>query len=320
VVRVAVAGGFGVGMTMVAPRFPGPGETLGGATFALGPGGKGSNQAVAARRLGAEVSLFTAVGSDPFAAIGRELWDREGVDTGAVKVVDAPTMVGTIIVDSTGENRIIVASGALDVLTPDDVSRFASSVRTADMCVVSLEIPVPVAVAVLRLARALGVTTLLDPAPATVLPVEVWAAVDVLTPNRVEAAMLVGCDANAPPEELADRLREVFSGVLALTLGGNGVLVDDGRDRRVVPSPKPSRVVDTTGAGDAFAGALAVAWAEGRPLCEAVRVAAAAGAHAVGIAEVVPSLPSRADLDIDALVAASVGDEAGAAASEGVRS
>ncbi|MEV6815875.1 ribokinase [Micromonospora sp. NPDC051296] len=296
--KIAVVGSYGAGLTMRVPRAPVAGETLSGGRFASGHGGKGSNQAVAAARLGAEVSFLTAVGRDQFGDAARRLWAEEGIDTGAVRTADAATMVGFILVDDDGENRIAIAPGALDELTTADVDRFADRIAEADLTVVSLEIPLPVALAALRTAHERGVRTLLNPAPAVALPDEAWEWIDVLTPNASEARVLTGLDpdGSTSAEEIVDLLRARYAGTVVLTLGAEGALVDRaGRQTRVAPVTVP-RVVDTTGAGDAFTGALAVALTRGDELTEAVRYAAAAGAHAVGVAEVIPALPGPDDV------------------------
>ena len=152
------------------------------------------------------------------------------------------------------------------------------------------------AVEALRVARAGGVPTLLDPAPAAPLPDEAWTLLDHLTPNLGEAAQLVGASSDASPHELADALRIRTSATIVLTLGGDGVLVDDGIERTHIPVVQSAEVVDTTGAGDAFTAAYAVAIVEGAPPEQAARFGAAAGAHAVTTAEVVPSLAYRSEL------------------------
>ncbi|MEW2378060.1 ribokinase [Micromonospora sp. NPDC047812] len=296
--KIAVVGSYGAGLTMQVPRVPVAGETLSGGTFASGHGGKGSNQAVAAARLGAEVSFLTAVGPDQFGAAARRLWAEEGIDASGVRTADAATMVGIILVDDEGENRIAIAPGALDKLTLADVDGFTDRIAAADLVVVSLEIPLPVAVAALRTAHERGVRTLLNPAPAVALPDEAWEWIDVLTPNASEARVLTGRDPDgtASGDELVDLLRTRYAGTVVLTLGAEGALVDsDGQRSWVAPVTVP-RVVDTTGAGDAFTGALAVALVRGDDLTEAVRFAAAAGAHTVGIAEVIPALPRPDDI------------------------
>lgn len=294
--RLAVVGSYGVGMTMTVPRMPAEGETLFGHELSLGPGGKGSNQAIGAARLGAEVAFMTAVGPDAFGEEALVLWAEEGVDANTVKRATEATMTGFILVEPNGNNRICIASGALATFVPADLDPFAAVIAEADLLVTGLEIPVDTAVGALRLARAAGITTLLDPAPAARLPAEAWQLVDHLTPNRGEAAHLLDLPVDTPPDELLSGLRARTDAVLVLTLGGDGLLVDDGQQRDHVPPHQVIEVVDTTGAGDAFSAAYAVAIAEGATPLQAARYGAAAGAHAVGIAEVVPSLARRGDL------------------------
>lgn len=335
--RIAVVGSYGVGLTMRVNRLPAVGETLSEGVFSTGHGGKGSNQAVAAARLGAEVSLLTAVGADQFGMVACEFWQEEGVQA-TVLSTGAATMVGVILVEPSGENRIVIAPGALADLTPADVDAFEGEIAAADILVTGFEIPVAAARRALQLARRHGVRTLLNPAPAVPLDAELWELVDVLTPNQSEAAVLVGqgdprlrgddggargddgeargddavrgdgargdggvlADGGVPldtPEACADAIRAHFGGITVITLGGRGCLLDtpDGT-RRPVPAVPPRQVVDTTGAGDAFTGALAVALARGDELADAVQYATAAGAHAVTIAEVIPSLPHPSDI------------------------
>lgn len=279
---------------------PVAGETIAGGIFSSGHGGKGSNQAVGAARLGAEVSFLTAVGDDAMGRDAHGLWFDEGVDAGAVVTVPgAATMVGIILVEPSGENRIVIATGALDHLTSVHVDAFAPSLAAADVAVTQMEIPLPTALAALRIAHESGTRTLLNPAPAQALPDDAWSTIDILTPNRTEAAILLGRDpaTNEAPEALAAELRSRGVGTVVLTLGGDGALVCDDEGVTVVPAVRAPFVVDTTGAGDAFTAALGVALAEGRPVREAARFAAAGGAHAVTIAEVIPSLARRADLE-----------------------
>jgi ribokinase len=298
-VKVAVVGSYGVGMTMRLPRLPVAGETLLGGTYSSGHGGKGSNQAVAAARLGAEVAFLTAVGDDTLGTAARDLWAAEGVDaSGTVTVPDAATMVGMILVEPSGENRIVIAAGALDHLDRAHVEAFGPQLAAADIAVVSLEIPLETALTAIRAARDAGTCTLLNPAPAQALPEDAWERIDVLTPNRTEAAILLGHDPDADesPESLAAQLHAKGVGTVVLTLGGDGALVHDADGSRLVPAASPTAVVDTTGAGDAFTAALAVELAAGASTDAAVRFAALAGAHAVSIHEVIPALPRRADL------------------------
>ena len=277
---VAVVGSYGVGLTFEVERVPAAGETVVGRRFRTDHGGKGSNQAVGAARLGARVALLTAIGEDAFGAEARRMWAEEGVEADAVVAVPLPTMAGAILVEGGGENRIVIAPGALAALTPDHVERFAGRIATADVCLVQLEIPVEAAWRALQIARRGGVRTVLNPAPAPAqpLPRELLALVDYLTPNETEAAALGDAAAAA--------------GTIILTLGREGALLGDER----VPA-LPTRAVDTTGAGDAFNAAFAVALAERRPELDAVRFGCAAGAHMVEHPGVLPGLPRREELE-----------------------
>ena len=270
--KVAVVGSYGVGLTVELDRVPEAGETVVGRTFRTDHGGKGSNQAVGAARLGAEVDLLTAVGDDAFGHAALELWREEGVRAEAV-VAPAATMCAPILVEPSGENRIVIVPGALEHLGPAHVDAFSGRIAAADVCVVQLEIPVWTALYALRVARAAGVRTILNPAPAPPEPIE--ATCDYVTPNETEVAAVGGVDAT-----------------LVLTLGAQGARLGG----ELVPA-FAAEVVDTTGAGDAFTAAFAVALAEGLPDLEAVRWGCAAGAHMVEHAGVVPGLPTRAELE-----------------------
>jgi ribokinase len=297
-VRIAVVGSYGVGMTMYMERMPAEGETLIGRSFAQGPGGKGSNQAIAARRLGAQVTLCSIVGPDELGAEARRLWTAEGIGIDGVQTGTEATMVGFILVDGSGSNRIVIAPGALGQLRAEHVQAVAADIEAADVVLVGLEIPVAPAAEALRLAAAAGVVSVLNPAPATRLAPELLLSVGHITPNRTEAAVLTGLDPSAPAERLLVALRALApSAVIALTLGEEGVLVDDGSERTAIPAVAVADVLDTAGAGDAFSAAYAVAIAEGKGPVEAARFGAIAGAFAVTRREVVPGLGTRAELD-----------------------
>lgn len=294
--RVAVAGGYGVGLTMQIPRFPQPGETVTDGVLSSGHGGKGSNQAVGAARLGAEVSLLTAVGQDAAGEDAVAMWAVERVDAGAVIRTAAATMTGFIMLDGAGENSIAIAPGALDQLHGEHAEHFRSRIAEADIVLVSLEIPLAVAVRVLEIAGEEGVATILNPAPAPgPLPASVWRHVTYVTPNRTEALTLLGAEAGMP-SDLATELQALSGCVVILTLGADGAIVAS-PDGQVAIDPVPAAaVVDTTGAGDAFNAALAVALADGAEPSVAAAWAARAGSHAVAHAGVLPGLPTRADL------------------------
>jgi ribokinase len=296
--RISVVGSYGVGMTMYMQRMPLEGETTVGRSFAQGPGGKGSNQAIAARRLGADVTLCSIVGPDALGAEARRLWTAEGIAIDGVRTGTAPTMVGFILVEEDGANRIIIAPGALDELRADDVRACSAELEAADVVLVSLEIPLVAAAEALRIAHAAGVVTVLNPAPAATLSAGLLAHVRHITPNRTEAAALTALDPSSSADALVDAVRALApDAVIVLTLGEDGVLVDDGNTRRSVPAMRAPDVVDTAGAGDAFSAAYAVAIASGDDPLAAARLGVTAGAFAVTRREVVPGLATRAELD-----------------------
>jgi ribokinase len=270
--RVAVVGSYGVGLTVELDRVPDAGETIVGRTFRTDHGGKGSNQSIGAARLGAEVDFLTAVGDDAFGHAAIALWQEEGVRAEAI-LAPAATMIAPILVEPSGENRIVVVPGALEHLTAAHVDSFSDRIAGADVCVVQLEIPVWTALYALEVATAAGVRAILNPAPAPAEPIA--PRCDYVTPNETEAAAVRDCDAT-----------------LVLTLG------DEGAELRGERIPAFSaNVVDTTGAGDAFTAAFAVALAEGKDEREAVRWGCAAGAHMVEHHGVVPGLPTRDQLE-----------------------
>ena len=299
--RIATVGGYGVGLTFLTERMPVAGETVVGRSFRTSHGGKASNQAIAAARLGAVVALLTAVGDDAYGRAARELWVAESVDATAVRATDAPTMVGAVLVEASGENRILIVPGALDELEVDDVDRFEPSIAAADVLLVSLEIPHPVAERACALGRSLGRTVVLNPAPAAGLSSTLLGTVDCLVPNRQEAAHLTGLARDAAAERMLHGLTDLTPGVVVLTLGQDGALVG----RREVPPthlPAPVRtVVETTGAGDAFNGAFAVALALGADPVDAAAYGVLAGSHAVMSADAVPSFPRRSDIGLPVL-------------------
>lgn len=297
--KIAVVGSYGVGMTMRLEKFPVPGETLAGGQFSAGPGGKGSNQAIGAARLGAEVSLLTAIGDDAYAEEALELWRREGVDASGVVIGARPTMVGFILVDPSGENRIVIAPGALDELSVDHVEDFRSTIARSEMVVISMEIPMVAVVAALRIAREEKTPSILNPAPASSLPSEAWELIDYLTPNQTEGQILMGLESSPhlSDAEIVTALKDRTNGTVLLTRGSEGSLLGVGSSLTSIPSFPPREVKDSTGAGDAFTAALAVGLCEGRPIESAAIFASAAGSHAVTVRGVIDALPMRSDID-----------------------
>jgi ribokinase len=299
--RITVVGSFAVGMTLRAPRFPVAGETLIAGDFDMGPGGKGSNQAVGAARLGVESHFVGMIGNDTFGDMAVELYEEEGVHTEFLRRTPARnTGVGFITLNAVGDNHIVLDPGANELLSPEDVDAAESLIASSDVVLTVLEIPPGTAARAMELARRHGVAALLNPAPAAPLPGEMLAQVDVLTPNSGELRVLLGLDPEDPTStlELARQVQARGARNIVATLGSRGALIlhENGEVERV--EGVSVEVTDTTGAGDAFSCALAVSLAGGRSLSEAVRFATVAGALACTRLGVIPALPYRRDVEM----------------------
>jgi ribokinase len=295
--RISVVGSYGVGLTFGLSQVPAAGETVACRYFRREHGGKGSNQAVAAARLGADVRLCTALGDDAFAEGARRLWADEGINARAVICPGESTMIGAILVESDGENRIVIAPGALARFVPEHLD--ASDVAASAVLLVQLEIPVLTAMRALELGAAEGALTILNPAPVSsdALNVKLLAAADVLTPNLKEAQALLGGEL-ADPSAAASHLAEAANAAVVLTAGALGAYVASRGVVTHVPSEAVGEVVDTTGAGDAFTGALGVALAEGADMVEAARFASLAAARCICVNGVIRGLPRREELEL----------------------
>jgi ribokinase len=287
--RVIVVGSVNTDLVVVAERLPAPGETVSGGRFSRHGGGKGANAAVAAARLGAAVTMVGAVGRDAFGDEALALLEREGIDTTGVTRVGAPTGVALIAVDARGENQIAVASGANAEVEADAVER---AVRAAGPGVVLTNHEVPLAARLAAARAALG-PVVLNPAPAAEVPDELLALGPILTPNAGEAAELTG---ERDPEAAARALAARTRAPAIVTLGARGVLVLDGGAAERLPAPAVTPV-DTTGAGDAFNGALAVALAQGRELRAAAAFAIAAAALSTRAEGAREGMPRRDEVD-----------------------
>jgi ribokinase len=277
--RVIVVGSVNVDLVVRSSRLPASGETVTGGTFEQHPGGKGGNQAVAASRLGGAVRFLGAVGADSFGLEAQAALVEAGVDTsGLITDPRAATGIALILVDAGGENVISVASGANAAFAPAALERELDGLGSlaGDVVLVSNELASATASAALRGARAAGARTIFNPAPAVGIDLAWLEFVDILTPNRGELAALAGSEAAGADLAVAARALPVREAVI-VTLGRDGALVVP-RDAEPWSLPAiAAEVIDTTGAGDAFNGALAAALAEGRPLNEAVRRAVVAG-------------------------------------------
>ncbi len=293
--RITVVGSFAVGLTLRAPKLPIFGETMLGSDFDMGPGGKGSNQAVGTARLGAQSALVAVIGTDKLAGIATDLYEEEGVDSRHVQATgERATGVGVIILNDRGENFIILDMGANELLDAAAVDRAEDRIAESDVVMSVLEIPLEAAARAMALGRRHGRRTILNPAPARPVPDAVFANVDYLTPNESELRILLGLSADDPrsSRELAQELRRRGVRNVVVTLGRHGALVLTDDLDLTIPAV-PVTVSDTTGAGDAFNSGFAVALAEGRDIVEAARYGVVCGGLACTRLGVIPSLPGR---------------------------
>jgi ribokinase len=292
--RVLVVGSANVDFTMALTRLPAPGETVTNGTLLVNHGGKGANQAVAARRLGADVRLIGCVGNDASGRAVRAALAAEGIDTAAVATTDAAaTGTALILVDRDGRNQIAVAPGANRALTVEHVRARADDFAWAEIVLASCEVPLETVRCALELARRCGIPTMLNPAPVPDVGIEFLDLVDYLTPNAGEATRLSGV---AGEEAAAAALRARGARGVLVTLGERGVLACGDERPRHVPAFRVD-AVDTTAAGDAFNGALAVALTERRELLAALRFASAAAAIACTRRGAQTSLPMREEAE-----------------------
>lgn len=295
---VTVVGSYAVGMTLRTDRIPVAGETRHGSDFDQGPGGKGSNQAIQAARIGADVELITALGRDRFGEEALALYAAEGVGTTHTLRTDRSTGVGFIIVDGDGQNVIVIDMGANHELRPAHVEAAHERIARSDVVLTQLEVPVDVALAAVRLGREAGIRTVLNPAPARAIPIADLAGIDIVTPNHGELRIMLGRGPDDPTDsrDLCAELLRMGVRTIVLTQGENGALIVRADGSQHVPAFGVD-VVDTTGAGDAFSGTLAASLAAGLALESAVLRAVHAGALACTRLGVVPSLPTRSELE-----------------------
>lgn len=297
--KVTVVGSFNTDLVSRTPRMPIPGETILGGPFHMGPGGKGANQAVAAARLGAETAMVVKLGQDAFGDLAEANMIKEGIRPDFIfRTDESHTGAALIILDAQGENMIVVAAGANTLLGPDDVDSAEEAITGADVLLVQLEIPIETVQRAIKLAHDAGVTVLLNPAPGREISPALLAMCDVVTPNETETQIITGMPVRERNEAEAAARQLLKQGVTAvvITLGAEGALVVTADRIEHVPGQKVD-VVDTTGAGDAFSGALAVALAEGMELAEAVAFSNAAAALQVTKIGTAPAMPYRKDVD-----------------------
>ncbi len=293
---ILVVGSLNADLVVRAPHFPSPGETISGEDLAIIPGGKGANQAVAAARQEAQVSMLGRVGSDSFGPTLTDNLQQNHVDTTYVLTDSSATGTAIIVVDANGQNSIVLSPGANGKVAPADVDAFPF--RDVDMLLLQFEIPLETVIHATSLARQNGLRVILNPAPARPIPNSLLADVDILVPNESELQLLSGqpvTDTDSA-KSAAQALLEKGVKTVIVTLGANGALLVTDEKTTHVPTFKVE-VVDTTAAGDAFIGGLAAALLKGKPLEEAVRYGNASGALAATKFGAQPSLPSRDEVE-----------------------
>ena len=299
--EIIILGVFVADAAYRTAKMPVTGQTLLGTGFQLGPGGKGSNQSVAAAKAGGDVGFLSRIGADTFGQMGRDVWDAAGVVPMVIEDAERPTgSAGIFIEEATGKNAIVIAPGAAGAISAADVEARAAEIAAARVAMTQLEQPMEAALRFLELASEAGVTTILNPAPAADLPNGMLALCDYVTPNETEAEELTGCKVTGPEDALEAAKALLALGVrkgALITLGENGSLYWDGAEAIHTAPMNAGRAVDTTGAGDAFNGGFACALAEGLAVRDALRFATATAALSVTKHGTAASMPARAEIE-----------------------
>ncbi|CDY76237.1 Ribokinase [Caballeronia glathei] len=297
---VVILGIYVTDLAFRAERMPLIGETVAGSAFAMGPGGKGSNQAVAAARAGADVVFCTRIGADAFGEIAQSTWAAEGITSRATVLEGVSTGAAHIYVDErTGGNAIIVAAGAAGTLGAADVDAIEADIARAAVFVTQLEQPVPAARRGLELARRHGVTTVFNPAPALPFEDDIYPLCDYITPNETEATALTGIAIASVDDarRAADVLLAKGARAVIVTLGEAGALLHTPDESVLVPAFDCGRVIETAGAGDGFTGGFAAALARGERPLDAVRFGCALASLSVTRAGTAPSMPTLEEIN-----------------------
>lgn len=296
--KIFVVGSYVEGLTIRVPRQPVLGENLVGDSFDMGPGGKGTNQAIAIARLGGDVELLACIGDDVFGEMALKLYAREGVSVSAIHTIpDMYSGVGFVNVVPSGENWITVDMGANMRMTVEHLHACNDAILSSAVIVSQFEVPEAVVMEAMKIGKQNGITTLLNPAPARVTNPALFAYVDVLTPNATEARILLGLEPDDPTplEGLAEKLLVLGVKTVVVTLGKDGAMVVTGDAVSRVPSV-PIQAVDVTGAGDSFNAMLAIGLSQGMSIEDAVADAVIAGAYTATHVGVINGLPTRAQL------------------------
>ncbi len=298
--KIVVFGSFVVDLTSRSQGLPVPGQTILGGSFKMGAGGKGSNQAVAAHRAGADVTLVTKIGRDVFGKVALDFYKGEGMTTEYVLEDESrETGVALIMVDEvSAQNEIVVVSGACGNITPEDVEKCRPLIESASILLLQHEVNFDAQRRVIEIAHAAGVKIVLNPAPAVQVPEEILKKIDTVTPNETEAQAITGVEVKS--KEDAERAARVFldKGVknVVITMGSMGAFATDGEKSELLPRLNVN-AIDTTGAGDAFNGGFVMALSEGKDLFTALRYGNATGALSVTKLGTAPAMPTRAEID-----------------------
>ena len=294
--NILVVGSLNTDLVVRTPRFPQPGETISGEDLQVIPGGKGANQAVAASRMGSEVSMLGRVGKDNFGDFLLENLKTNNVDSQLVQRDDSSTGTAIIVVDANGQNSIVLSPGANGKVSSSDIEH--ASFSDFDLLLLQLEIPIPTVLSAAKLAKQNGVRVLLNPAPAKELPEELISLADFLIPNETELSLLTGMEVKDIPtaEKAAHALLQRGVQNVIVTLGSNGALIVTNKSTSHI-SPFKVDVVDTTAAGDAFIGGFASVLDTANSLEEAVRYGCACGALATTKFGAQPSLPTKQEIE-----------------------
>lgn len=297
---IAILGIYVADTAYLASRMPKIGETISGSGFSLGPGGKGSNQAVAAGRAGADVHFISKIGNDPFGKMALEIYEQTGVTAEIEVMDDMPSGAAFIFVnDETGDNAIIVYPGAAGTISTADVEKHRDVIEAANVFVTQLEQPAEAALKALQIARTAGVTTVFNPAPANPFDAACYGLTDYFVPNESEAAAIVGFEIET--EQDARRAGEEFLklGVKTalITLGEKGVYIHSPTLSRLIPAISNAPAIDTSGAGDAFIGGFATALSEGLEVEAAVQFGCVTAGIAVTRRGTAPAMPTRDEID-----------------------
>jgi ribokinase len=300
-VKITVMGSFVVDLTARTPHLPVTGETVKGSSFKTGPGGKGSNQGVAAQRAGADVTMITKVGKDTFGKIALDNFRNENIDTSYIfEDENFETGAALIMVDeNSGENKILVVLGACEHITDKDIETARASLENTELFLTQLETNIDAVEKAIEIAYKKGVKIVLNPAPVQPISDELLKKIDIITPNEIEASILTGIKINSNNDirKAADLFLQKGVKNVIITLGNNGVYARTRENEMFIPVI-PVQAVETTGAGDAFNGGFVTALAEGQDFFDAVKFGNIAGALSVTKIGTAPAMPYRSEIDL----------------------